>query len=103
MSTPSTTTKAHLVERVYEKIKGLSKKEATDLVEIFFDSAKEVIEKKGKLKIARFGNFNVREKFARVGRNPQSGDRLTISARRVLTFKPSQRLKEYINSHRKSS
>lgn len=92
----STMTKADIVEKVYEKI-GLSKKEASEYVELVFNSLKEVLEKGEKVKISGFGNFIVREKNSRIGRNPQTGDQITISARRVLTFRPSQVLKAILN------
>ncbi len=92
----STVTKADIVEKVYEKI-GFSKKEAIELVEMVFDTMKDVLEKGEKVKISGFGNFVVRSKKARIGRNPQTGDQITISARHVLTFKPSQILKATLN------
>jgi len=90
-------TKADIVERVYEKVGGFSKKEAADAVECVFDAIKESLEVGHKMKISGFGNFVVRAKKARIGRNPQTGDEITISARRVLTFKPSQVLKSVLN------
>ena len=92
----STVTKADIVEKVYEKI-GFSKKEASEYVELVFDSLKNVLEKGEKVKISGFGNFIVREKKARIGRNPQTGEQITISPRRVLTFRPSQVLKAILN------
>lgn len=92
----STITKADIVEQVYERI-GFSKKEAIDLVELVFGTIKEVLEQGEKVKISGFGNFVVRSKKARLGRNPQTGDQITISARHVLTFKPSQVLKAMLN------
>ncbi len=92
----STMTKADIVEKVYEKI-GFSKKEASELVEMVFGSLKDQLCKGEKVKISGFGNFVVREKKARVGRNPQTGEKITISARRVLTFRPSQVLKAMLN------
>lgn len=89
-------TKAELVEAVYSEI-GFSKKEAADVVEAVFDAMKETLEAGDKLKISGFGNFVVRQKRARVGRNPQTGKAITITQRRVLTFKPSQVLKDAIN------
>lgn len=91
-----TLTKADIVERVYNKI-GFSKKEASDLVELVFTTLKNSLNEGEKVKISGFGNFTVKEKKARPGRNPQTGDQITISARRVLTFKPSQILKDIIN------
>ena len=91
-------TKADIVENIYEKIGGFSKKEAADVVEMVFDTMKETLESGGKIKISGFGNFMVRDKNARIGRNPQTGEEITIAARRVLTFKPSQVLKNILNS-----
>jgi len=92
----STMTKADIVEKVYEKI-GFSKKEASELVEMVFKELKDVLYRGDKVKISGFGNFIVREKKSRIGRNPQTGDQITISARRVLTFRPSQVLKAMLN------
>ncbi len=92
----STMTKADIVEKVYQKI-GFSKKEASELVELVFASLKDVLTKGDKVKISGFGNFVVREKNERVGRNPQTGEQIKISARRVLTFRPSQVLKAMLN------
>jgi integration host factor subunit alpha len=92
----STLTKADIVDKVYQKI-GFSKKEAADLVELVFSSLKGVLGKGEKIKISGFGNFTVREKKERVGRNPQTGERITIGARRVLTWRPSQILKAMLN------
>jgi len=92
----STVTKADIVEKVYDKI-GFSKKEASELVEMVFNSLKETLQKGEKVKISGFGNFLVRGKKERVGRNPQTGDQIKISARRVLTFRPSQVLKAMLN------
>ena len=89
-------TKADIIEKVYQKI-GFSKKEASELVEMVFDQLKHVLCHGDKVKISGFGNFIVREKKERVGRNPQTGDQIKISARRVLTFRPSQVLKAILN------
>ena len=97
-----TMTKAHIVERVYKE-GDFTKKEATELVDILFETIKETLAKGEKVKISGFGNFSLRDKSARVGRNPQTGESMEISSRRVLTFKPSQVLKEDITnrySHR---
>lgn len=90
-------TKADIVEALYEKI-GFSKKEAADLVEMVFDSIKSTLSQGQKIKISGFGNFVVREKRSRVGRNPQTGQSIQISARRVLTFRPSQILRAEVNA-----
>ncbi len=92
----STVTKADIVEKVYQKI-GFSKKEASELVELVFGTLKDVLQKGEKVKISGFGNFVVREKNERVGRNPQTGEQIKISARSVLTFRPSQVLKAMLN------
>ena len=89
-------TKADLVEAVHTKV-GFSKKESADIVEMVFDTMKETLETGQRIKISGFGNFEVRDKRSRVGRNPQTGDVIEISARRVLAFKPSQVLKFALN------
>ncbi|HVE86822.1 MAG TPA: integration host factor subunit alpha [Myxococcales bacterium] len=90
-------TKADIIEGVYEKV-GFSKKESAEIVELVFDTVKETLERGDKIKISGFGNFQVRQKKARVGRNPQTGKEIEISARRVLTFRPSQVLKTALNA-----
>ena len=90
-------TKAEIVQAIYNRLGGFSKKEAADLVDLVFDTMKETLARGEKIKISGFGNFVVREKKARIGRNPQTGEEITISARRVLTFKPSQVLKNALN------
>ena len=92
----STVTKADIVEKVYEKI-GFSKKEASELVELVFNTLKNQLQDGEKVKISGFGNFVVRGKNERIGRNPQTGEQIKISARRVLTFRPSQVLKAMLN------
>jgi len=89
-------TKADLVEIIYEKV-GLSKKEAKDIVEEIFKIFKDTLNGGEKIKISGFGNFTVKEKKPRRGRNPQTGDDIEISARKVLTFKASQILKDHLN------
>jgi integration host factor subunit alpha len=89
-------TKADIVEKIYEKV-GFSKKESAELVESVFDIIKNTLENGDKIKIAGFGNFVVKEKADRRGRNPQTGEEITISARKILTFKPSQVLKSSLN------
>jgi integration host factor subunit alpha len=90
-------TKADIVETIYEKV-GFSRKESAKLVDLVFDILKESLENGGKIKISGFGNFIVREKRSRKGRNPQTGEEIQISARRVLTFKPSQVLRKSLNT-----
>ncbi len=89
-------TKAEIVETIYERV-GFSKKESAELVETVFDVIKEALVNGEKVKFSGFGNFIVREKNARKGRNPQTGEEIQLSARRVLTFKPSLVLKNALN------
>lgn len=93
-----TMTKADLVERIYENV-GFSKKEAAEIVESVFEEMKQALESGDKIKISGFGNFVVRRKAARKGRNPQTNETIIISARKVLTFKPSQVLKAALNEN----
>jgi integration host factor subunit alpha len=90
-------TKADIIDRVCEQVGGFSKKEAADLVETVFDVMKATLESGEKIKISGFGNFVVRDKKPRPGRNPQTGTEIMIEARRVLTFKPSPVLKSALN------
>ena len=90
-------TKADLIEAVHRKV-GFSKKESAIIVEQLFDTLKETLERGEKVKISGFGNFEVRDKRPRPGRNPQTGEPIEISARRVLSFKPSQILKKVLNT-----
>jgi integration host factor subunit alpha len=90
-------TKADIVETIYEKI-GFSRKESAEIVDLVFDLIKETLENGEKIKISGFGNFIIREKRSRKGRNPQTGEEIQISARRVLTFKPSQVLRKALNT-----
>jgi len=89
-------TKAEIVERIYERV-GFSKKDAAEVVESIFEVMKVHLEAGEKIKISGFGNFVINEKRPRKGRNPQTGEEIEISGRRVLTFKPSQVLKRTIN------
>lgn len=90
-------TKADLIESVYEHVK-LTKKEAAELVELVLETLKDRLERGEKVKISGFGNFYVHGKDGRVGRNPQTGAEIQIAARRVLTFRPSQKLKDALNA-----
>ncbi len=92
-------TKSEIVAAVYERVGGFSKKEAADIVELVFETVKETLGRGEKIKISGFGNFVLRDKRQRRGRNPQTGEPLTITERRVLTFKPSQILKSELNPH----
>ncbi len=90
-------TKADIVERIFKEV-GLNKKEAAEMVDMVFDVIKDTLGKGEKVKISGFGNFSIRDKSTRMGRNPQTGDSMEISARRVLTFKASNVLREDICS-----
>lgn len=89
-------TKADIVELVFEKV-GFSKKDVGVVIEEIFETIKTTLEKGEKVKISGFGNFTIRQKRARRGRNPQTGTEITIDQRRVMTFKASQLLKKAIN------
>lgn len=89
-------TKADLADILNEKL-SYSKKEAIDLVELTLEVFKAAIVTEGQVKISGFGNFVVRKKTDRTGRNPQTGEAITISSRKVLTFKPSTILRSLIN------
>ena len=89
-------TKADIVEILYERA-GFSKKELGQIVDVVFEALKLKLEKGEKIMISSFGKFNVREKKARIGRNPQTGETIEIPPRRVLTFKPSPRLCQIVN------
>ena len=88
-------TKADLIELIYERI-GFSKKEAAQAVETVLESIKGSLEQGEVVKIVGFGNFVVRRKLARKGRNPKTGEEVTITPRQVVTFKPSQVLKSTV-------
>ncbi|MDA8090632.1 MAG: integration host factor subunit alpha [Nitrospiraceae bacterium] len=88
-------TKADLVEIIFEKV-GLSKKEAQTIVESIFDTIMLAFKEGESVKLSGFGTFNVRQKRARRGRNPKTGDELEITPRRVLTFRASNQLKALI-------
>lgn len=90
-------TKADIVEVTYDKA-GLSKKDVAEVVDLLFETIKGTLEQSEPVKISGFGNFSVRQKRARRGRNPQTGDEITISERKVMTFKASQILKNMINA-----
>lgn len=95
-------TKAEIVEQVYQKV-GFSKKEAVNMVELVFDLLRETLEKGERVKISGFGNFLVRSKRSRKGRNPKTREEIEITARKVLTFKPSKLLKEALNRQERTA
>ncbi|AXV64986.1 MULTISPECIES: integration host factor subunit alpha [Pseudoalteromonas] len=85
-------TKADIAEHLFEKL-GINKKDAKDLVEAFFEEIRSALEKGEQVKLSGFGNFDLRDKKERPGRNPKTGEDIPISARRVVTFRPGQKLK----------
>jgi integration host factor subunit alpha len=90
-------TKAEIVQALYSKVGGFSRKESAELVDLVFEMMKETLGKGEKIKVSGFGNFVLRDKRQRPGRNPQTGQPIRISERRVLTFKASQILKQALN------
>ena len=90
-------TKAEIVQALYSKVGGFSRKESAELVDLVFEMLKDTLGKGEKIKISGFGNFVLRDKRQRPGRNPQTGQPIRISERRVLTFKSSQILKQALN------
>ncbi|NLA51300.1 MAG: integration host factor subunit alpha [Alcaligenaceae bacterium] len=88
-------TKADLTELLYDQV-GVNKREAKDIVDGFFNQISEVLVEGEAVRISGFGNFQLRDKAARPGRNPKTGDLIPISARRVVTFHASQKLKEAV-------
>ena len=93
-----TLTKADMVEHLYDEI-GLNKREAKDLVEMFFEEIKSSLEKGENVKLSGFGNFVLRDKNSRPGRNPKTGEEVQVSARRVVTFRPGQKLKSRVEEY----
>jgi integration host factor subunit alpha len=101
LSDTQTLTKAELAEALFERV-GLNKRESKDIVETFFDQIRASLEQGDHVKLSGFGNFQVRDKPARPGRNPKTGEIIPISARRVVTFHSSQKLKLAIEVHNDS-
>ena len=91
-------TKADIAESLYEEL-GLNKREARELVELYFDELKSALSQGKQVKLSGFGNFDLRDKRERPGRNPKTGENIPISARRVVTFKPGQKLKKKIEGY----
>lgn len=93
-----TITKDSLVEMVHNEI-GLNKREAKELIESFFEQIKKSLEEGNDIKLSGFGNFNLRNKAPRPGRNPKTGEEVTISSRRVVTFKSGLKLKSKLEGY----
>jgi len=91
-------TKAEMAERLYEEL-GLNKREAKEIVETFFSEISEALEAGRQVKLSGFGNFDLRNKNERPGRNPKTGEEIPITARRVVTFRPGQKLKARVEAY----
>lgn len=91
-------TKATLAERLFEEL-GLNKREAKEIVELFFEEIKHSLEAGEHVKLSSFGNFDLRDKNSRPGRNPKTGEEIPICARRVVTFRPGQKLKSRVEAY----
>jgi integration host factor subunit alpha len=92
-----TLTKAELAELLFEQV-GLNKREAKDMVDTFFGEIRDALERGESVKLSGFGNFQLRDKPQRPGRNPKTGEEIPISARRVVTFHASQKLKAQVDA-----
>jgi integration host factor subunit alpha len=90
-------TKSDMVERLFEEL-GLNKREAKEIVELFFEEIRVCLENNEQVKLSGFGNFDLRDKNQRPGRNPKTGEEIPISARRVVTFRPGQKLKARVEA-----
>ncbi len=91
-------TKADIAERLFEEL-GLNKREAKEMVELFFEEIKSSLERGEQVKISGFGKFELRDKKSRPGRNPKTGEEIPITARRVVTFRAGQKLKARVESY----
>lgn len=94
----TTLTKADMVEHLYEEL-GLNKREAKDLVEMFFEEVRLALGQGQSVKLSGFGNFMLRDKTQRPGRNPKTGEDIPVEARRVVTFRPGQKLKQRVEAY----
>src|SRR4030042_6716320 len=91
-------TKADMAEKLFEEL-GLNKREAKELVEMFFEEIRAALEQGSQVKLSGFGNFDLRNKNQRPGRNPKTGEEIPITARRVVTFRPGQKLKARVEAY----
>ena len=91
-------TKAEMAQRLFEDV-GLNKREAKEFVDIFFDVIRDALGKGENVKLSGFGNFDLRQKNQRPGRNPKTGEEIPISARRVVTFRAGQKLKARVEAY----
>jgi integration host factor subunit alpha len=91
-------TKADMAEKLFEEL-GLNKREAKEIVEMFFEEIRGALENGQQVKLSGFGNFDLRDKNERPGRNPKTGEEIPITARRVVTFRPGQKLKSRVEAY----
>ncbi len=91
-------TKAGMADKLFEEL-GLNKREAKEIVELFFEEIRLSLEDNEQVKLSGFGNFDLRDKNERPGRNPKTGEEIPISARRVVTFRPGQKLKARVEAY----
>lgn len=91
-------TKADIAENLFQTL-GLNKREAKEVVELFFEEIRFALERGDSIKLSGFGNFNLRNKKQRPGRNPKTGKEIPITARRVVTFKAGQKLKARVEKY----
>ncbi|MBU6404345.1 MAG: integration host factor subunit alpha [Metallibacterium scheffleri] len=91
-------TKAEMAERLFAEV-GLNKREAKEFVDAFFETIRKALEDGEQIKLSGFGNFELRSKNQRPGRNPKTGEEIPISARRVVTFRAGQRLKQRVEAY----
>ena len=94
----SALTKAQMADRLFDEL-GLNKRDAQEIVELFFDELRDALERNEQVKLSGYGNFDLREKGERPGRNPKTGEEIPISARRVVTFRPGQKLKARVEAY----
>ncbi|HOV57032.1 MAG TPA: integration host factor subunit alpha [Rhodanobacteraceae bacterium] len=91
-------TKAEMAERLFLDV-GLNKREAKEFVDAFYEVVRDALERGEQVKLSGFGNFDLRQKNQRPGRNPKTGEEIPISARRVVTFRPGQKLKVRVEAY----
>jgi len=91
-------TKADIADRLFDEV-GLNKREAKEFVDSFFEAIKDALQQNENVKLSGFGNFQLRDKNQRPGRNPKTGEEIPISARRVVTFRPGQKLRARVEAY----
>lgn len=94
----SALTKSEMAEKLFAEL-GLNKREAKEIVELFFEEIRMCLESNEQVKLSGFGNFDLRDKNQRPGRNPKTGEAIPISARRVVTFRPGQKLRARVEAY----